>query len=345
MRTSRPWPNGRAWRCGDDSPDDFAGSLGLRPAGSSERTVSRFFQALEQAERDRAEREGTRTEPPPDRPHEPGEGIAPAPSRARGSFRETAETNGIDGHLVSLLAPAAFEAEQYRRLRHFIEMRKEADGTTAVAVSSAAVGDGKTVTAINLAGALAQRPSSRVLLVDADLRRPSIAKELGLRTTQGGSPPGLVDAIVEPSFTLDAVRHHCPEFNLDVVPAGGVPETPYELLQSPRFAALVAEARQRYDFVVVDTPPLVAVPDGRILEKLVDGILLVVSAHRTPRRLVEEAFSLVDPAKVLGLVFNRDDRPLSGYYRAYHNVEPANGRSRARWSRVLARARGNGVGR
>ena len=245
---------------------------------------------------------------------------------------------------MSLLAPATFEAEQYRGLRHLIEAHKAADGATVVAVSSPAVGDGKTVTAINLAGALAQRADARVLLVDADLRRPSVARELGLRTARGGPPPGLVDAIVEPRLTLDAVRCACPEFNLDVVPAGGVPETPYELLQSPRFAALLGEARRRYDVVVLDTPPLVAVPDGRVLEKLADVILLVVSAHRTPRRLVEEALSLTDPAKALGIVFNRDDRPLSGYYRGYHDGEPHNGHAPSRWGRVLRRARGNGAG-
>jgi capsular exopolysaccharide synthesis family protein len=245
---------------------------------------------------------------------------------------------------VSLLAPATFEAEQYRALRHLVEARKGVDGLTLVAVSSPAIGDGKTVTAINLAGALAQRADARVLLVDADLRRPSIARALGLRTPGGSPPRGLVDAIVEPGPGLAAVRLPCPEFNLDVVPAGGIPETPYELLQSPGFAALLAEARRSYDLVVLDTPPLVAVPDGRVLERLVDGVVLVVSAHRTPRRLVEEALSLVDPAKTLGIVFNRDDRPLSGYYRGYHYGEPANGRGRSRWGRALRRGRGNGAG-
>ena len=245
---------------------------------------------------------------------------------------------------MSLLAPATFEAEQYRGLRHLIEARKEADGTTVVAVSSPGVGDGKTVTSINLAGALAQRADARVLLIDADLRRPSVARELGLRAPQGGALPGLVDAILEPALALDAVRHACPEFNLDVVPAGGVPEAPYELLQSPRFAELLGEARRRYDLVVLDTPPLVAVPDGRLLAKLVDAILLVVSAHRTPRRLVEEALALTDPAKAVGLVFNRDDRPLGGYYRGYHDGEPRNGHAPSRWSRVLRRGRRNGAG-
>jgi capsular exopolysaccharide synthesis family protein len=314
--------------------------------------VSRFFQALEQAERDRAADETAAahadvSESRPSAPvAAPDQPVVP-PSHSRralaGTSREPMATGSVDGHLVSLLAPATFEAEQYRGLRHLIEARKQADGMSVVAVSSAAVGDGKTVTAINLAGALAQRAGARILLIDADLRRPSVARELGLRTARGGPPPGLVDAIVEPGLSLDDVRCPCPEFNLDVVPAGGVPETPYELLQSPRFAVLLGEARRRYDVVVLDTPPLVAVPDGRVLEKLVDGILLVVSAHQTPRRLVEEALSLTDPAKALGIVFNRDDRPLSGYYRGYHDGAPRNGHARSRWSRMLRRGPGPGA--
>jgi capsular exopolysaccharide synthesis family protein len=313
--------------------------------------LSRFFQALEQAERDRAAGPpASATAEPPGSDRAPEPRAAPAepaspPRPARGPLRasrEPAGTGDVDGRLVSLLAPATFEAEQYRGLRHLIEARKEADGTTVVAVSSPGVGDGKTVTSINLAGALAQRADARVLLIDADLRRPSVARELALRTPEGGDPPGLVDAILEPGLALDAVRQTCPDFNLDVVPAGGVPEAPYELLQSPRFAVLLGEARRRYDFVVLDTPPLVAVPDGRLLGKLVDAILLVVGAHRTPRRLLEEALALTDPTKAVGLVFNRDDRPLGGYYRGYHYAEPPNGHGRSRWSRVLRRARGKG---
>jgi capsular exopolysaccharide synthesis family protein len=246
-------------------------------------------------------------------------------------------TVDTDSHLVSLVASTGFEAEQYRALRHLMELNKEANGTTVLAVSSPAVGDGKTVTAINLAGALAQRTESRVLLVDADLRRPGVAPQLGLRAADGDALAGLVDAIVEPALSFEAVCYPCPEFNLDVVPVGRVPETPYELLQSARFAELLAEARRRYDFVVVDTPPIVAVPDGRALEKLVDGVLLVVGANRTPRRLLEEALALTDPSKTLGIVFNRDDRPLSGYYRGYYDGRPTNGHAATRWSRILRR--------
>src|SRR2546428_662774 len=95
------------------------------------------------------------------------------------------------------------------------------------------------------------------------------------------------------------------------------PEDPYEVVRSPRLAEVIGEARQRYDSVVVDTPPLVPVSDNRVLARCVDAFLVVVAAHSTPRRLVEEGLRLVDPAKLLGIVFNQDAR-MSSEYRGYY---------------------------
>jgi len=259
----------------------------------------------------------------------------------------------VEEHLVSLLFPATFEAEQYRALRHIVEHHRAASGLTVVAVTSPTVGDGKTTTAINLAGALAQAPGTRVLLIDADLRRPMLAEDLGFATPTHAERPGLVDALIDAKYRLDDIVEPRPEFNLTVVPAGLTPQAPYELLQSGRLAELLEEARRSYDYVILDTPPLVAVPDGRLISKAMDGFILVVRAHRTPRKLLEEALSLSDPQKLLGLVFNRDDRPLSGYYRGYHGYQrgyqvshllSASGNA-GRWSRLLRFGRRNGTGR
>src|SRR5207247_10425868 len=109
--------------------------------------------------------------------------------------------------------------------------------------------------------------------------------------------------------------------------------------------ACIAEAGRRPDgYVILTSPPLVAVPAIRVIMKVVDGVLLVVSAHQTPRRLLEEALGLVDPAKLLGLVFNQDDRPLSGYYRGYrgyrtYGAAPTNGHEASRWNRLARRGR------
>src|SRR3989475_8581693 len=161
----------------------------------------------------------------------------------------------------------------------------------AAAGSTPAVADGKTTTAINLAGALAQAPDARVLLVDADLRGAALATNLGLDERAG---PGLVDAILDSTLTFEAVVHVHPHLNLSVLAAGRVPSAPYEVLKSPRLGELLTEARRRYDYIVLDTPPLVSFPDCRVIGKWVDGVLIVVTAHRTPRKLFEEALNVTE---------------------------------------------------
>ncbi|MBI3029565.1 MAG: CpsD/CapB family tyrosine-protein kinase [Candidatus Rokubacteria bacterium] len=245
--------------------------------------------------------------------------------------------DGVDEHLVSLVSPRSFPAEQYRALRFIVEQMHRDGALRVVAVTSPTPGDGKTTTAINLAGALAQAPNLRVLLVEADLRRasPTLADRLGL----GSGGPGLVDAILNPASSLtDVVRLH-PRFALSVLPAGQCPVAYYEILKSPRLGALLDEGRQQYDYVIVDTPPAIVIPDCRVISEWIDGFLIVVGAHKTPLRLVEETLKMVDPAKMLGVVFNGDDSPLSvysgyGYGRYGYGRSHEDGRRRRwRWGR------------
>ncbi len=305
--------------------------------------MSRFFEALEQAERDRALRDQARplVIPTPKGDVTEPLGISGAARDNRSPRKHPplsepgalgdGSLDGIDGHLVSLLAPASFAAERYRALRHALEQLHSSRPLGVVAVSSAAVRDGKTTTAINLAGALAQAPGNRVLLLEADLRRPSVSRRLGF----GQEEPGLVDLLTQPRLSLDSLVRFFPLFNLAVLPAGRPSRTPYELLKAPRLESLFADARSQYDYVLVDTPPLLPTPDAHLVGKWVDGFLLVVAAHQTPRRFVTECLTTVDPARMLGLVFNGDDQVTSRYYA------PARGsgddgrarRLRRRWSR------------
>ena len=301
--------------------------------------MSKFFKALEQAERDRAFQQRGTSEPATTEPLAPEVGAA-EPVTLQPARADSADS--VDDHLVSLIAPGAFEAEQYRALRHIVEQLHKSRDLRILAVSSPGVGDGKSTTAINLAGALAQAPEARVLLVDADLRRPSVAKLLALGGWDG---PGLVNAILDPTLTLERVARPRPPFNLSVIPAGQVPASPYEILKSPRVGELLEEARRRYDYIVVDAPPLCPVQDCRVLAHWVDGFLLVVAAHHTPRRLVGEALNVVERGKILGLVFNGDDHPPSSFYGYYgyygggsHTAQASpNGRSRGRLNRAAER--------
>jgi capsular exopolysaccharide synthesis family protein len=253
------------------------------------------------------------------------------------------KAHGLDDHLVSLVSPASFPAEQYRVLRHIVEQMHRDRALQVVAVTSPTPGDGKTTTAINLAGALAQSPNLRVLLVEGDLRRPSLTltDRLGLGAT---GAPGLAAAILDPAASLDEVVRHHPRFALWVLPSGPCPVAYYEILASPRLGELLDEARQRYDYVIVDTPPAVAVPDCRVISRWIDGFLIVVAAHRTPLRLVEETLRLVGPERALGLVFNGDDSRLSAYYGygygPYGDDQPRQGDRGPRWRRG-GKSRGN----
>jgi len=251
--------------------------------------------------------------------------------------------DSVDDHLVSLVAPATFEAEQYRALRHVVEQLHKDHDLRVVAVSSPGVGDGKSTTAINLAGALSQARDARVLLVDADLRRPAVAGLLALGASDG---PGLVNAILDPTLSLEKVARPRPPFNLSVVEAGQTQQSPYEVLKSPRLGELLDEARRRYDYIVVDAPPLCTVQDCRVIAHWVDGFLLVVAAHHTPRRLVEEALNVVERGKVLGFIFNGDDNPPSGhsgyygyygYYAGSAGTKPASPNGHGRMSRAVTR--------
>jgi capsular exopolysaccharide synthesis family protein len=218
--------------------------------------------------------------------------------------------------VVSITHPDSFEAEQYRRLRHQIELAGNERQLRVIAVTSPDVGDGKTLTAVNLAAALSRGENGRVLIIDADLRRPSVAKLLGLSL----DGEGLVAALQAPGRPLaDFVRPVVDTSLSAIFPAQPCAET-YELLSSHRFAEIVAAARAHYDYVVVDTPPVIPVADSGLLRSVVDGYIVVVCAHVTPRTLLGEALNLLDPASVIGLVFNRDDRPLFGYYRSHYGA-------------------------
>jgi capsular exopolysaccharide synthesis family protein len=220
----------------------------------------------------------------------------------------------LDTHLVSLTAPASFAAEQYQGLRLTIERLARSRDMKVIAISSPAAGDGKTVTAINLAGALARGGDDRVLLIDADLRRPSVARQLALTDAR----TGLADALANGGTAVADVVKTLPKFNLDVIPAGTLRAGISQILRSPRLDAFIQEARQRYAYIVLDTPPLLPVFDSALLAKSVDGVLMVVSANQTPRKLLGEALNMLDASKVLGIVFNRDERPLFGYYNSYY---------------------------
>ena len=228
----------------------------------------------------------------------------------------------IDPRLVTLTAPDTFAAERYQGLRLKLEQLRAEKALRVIAVTSPGAGDGKTLTSINLAGVLARESDAKMLLIDADLRRSSVSAQLGiepgrsrrLRRTlhrlRQGKQQSLTELIRRPETC-----------GFDVLPAGSSSRSVQKLFRAERFTQILAEARERYDYVLLDTPPLVPVFDAAVLARQVDGVILVVAAAKTPRKLLGAALDLLDASKVVGLVFNDDTSPLFGYsnraYRPY----------------------------
>jgi len=231
--------------------------------------------------------------------------------------------------LVSLRAPASLEADQYRTLRQSIERMHRDSALQVVAITSATPGDGKTITTLNLAGALATSRNNRVIVIDADLHQPAIADYLGLPAS---FTSGLATMLQNEKQSLSQSVVRLESLNLSVLPAGDA-DQPFGMLASPRFDSIVAEARRSYDYVLIDTAPVVPLADCRLIERAVDGFILIIAAHKTPRKFLGEAvetLNLLEHSKVLGIVFNGDDRPLTPYYGYYYGAGQKRARARAR---------------
>lgn len=203
--------------------------------------------------------------------------------------------------IVSLDQPISEAAEAYRRLRTGVQFLGIDSPLTLVQVTSPVVGDGKSTTAANLAVAAA-RAGQRVLLIDADLRRPRLHEYFGVSATQGFTSVLLGEVtMAEVALRIGAAP------SLAFVPCGPIPPDPSELLASKRAAEVLESLRGSVDLVIIDTPPVLAVSDPLVVSRLVDGVLLVASAGCTDSRQVAKALGQLQQvdAPVLGTVLNR----------------------------------------
>ena len=210
--------------------------------------------------------------------------------------------------VVSLSQPNHPAAEQYRVLRYRLECLAKA-GIKALAFTSAQSGEGKTTTAVNAALALGKGGRNRVVLVDADLRRPGVASMLGLRANKG-----LTD-IVAGRASVDDCLWRFGADELYVLPAGAPPDDLSATLYDPRMGDLMATLKQRFDFVVVDTPPVLPLADVPTLSRDLDGAIMVVRANHTPKELVNAALDALYGVTVHGLVLNEVDPRVASMLR------------------------------
>ena len=274
---------------------------------------------------EKAEREG-RLRPWPVEAHEvrrdlPRESVSEAASqRADAAFeldsKNSATPVSLSPMLVAATAPESVAAEQFRLLRSRVEARAAAARTQLIVVTSARLGEGKTTTSANLALCLAQDPQQRVLLIEADLRRPKLAGLFGIP-----AEPGVVDVLTG-SATLDEALMPITGYHLVVLPAGAGERRLPEVLTSSVLRNLVDSLRPRFTRIIIDTPPL-AMADTQELARIADGILLVVHAGITPRPALETAFHTLQRDKILGFVLNGIEE-VSEHYNN-NTIEQYNG--------------------
>src|SRR6478672_9244105 len=162
--------------------------------------------------------------------------------------------------------------EQYRRLAATLHRHRELTGLKVLMVTSAAVGEGKTLTAANLALTLSESYKKKVLLIDADLRRPAVQKIFRL-----DDGPGLCEGLVGTGSRKMPVHRISPL--LSVVTAGRPNNDPISRLTSDRMRRMLEEAREAFDWIIIDTPPVALLPDANLLGAMVDGAILVIRAN------------------------------------------------------------------
>ena len=249
----------------------------------------------------------------------------------------TVRVSDADRHKLVVndaLDPALIE--QYRHLAAVLHHAQEKSGIRSVMVTSAVPNEGKTLTATNLALTLSQSYRRRVLLIDADLRRPRLREMFALPVSEG-----LVDVLANPG----PLPVHQVSPTLSVLTAGRIVADPMSMLVSPAMKQLLDEARDAFDWMVVDTPPIAILPDANLLSAMIDTALLVVSAQSTPYPMVQRAAQAIGAGRILGVVLNRAEHaavPVYDYrYQGYGPVRPDD-RS-GRWWRWLRKSNRNRV--
>jgi protein-tyrosine kinase len=204
--------------------------------------------------------------------------------------------------------------EQYRKLAAILHHAQTERGLKVIMTSSALPGEGKSLTAVNLALTLSDSYHRRVLLIDADLRRPTVQRIFGI-------PPisGLNEGLKASEDRPMALTPVCER--LFVLPAGRPEADPMSGLTSDRMRRLITQAAASFDWVIVDSPPVGLLPDASLLSAFVDGVLLVVRAGKAPFSLVKRTVDSITHERILGVVMNAidlaHDRNAGGYYEYY----------------------------
>ena len=215
-------------------------------------------------------------------------------------------------HLITKISPRSPISEQYRTVRTNLQFASADEEIQTLLLTSAGPSEGKSMTTANLGVVYAQQ-GKKVLLIDADLRKPTIHYTFRLDNLKGLSNVLVGDIPLQEAVVPSAVQ------DLDLISCGPIPPNPSELLGSKRMQRMIAEARELYDVIIFDTPPVLAVTDAQILSAFVDGSILVVRSKSTETESAQKAVESLKAvnAKILGTVLNDRDKKESNHYYYY----------------------------
>jgi len=269
--------------------------------------MSKIFQALEKAEKEREMELRKNLSLPPESGQEEIE------------TQEISLPSGIpEGviskqDLVSFFEPNSLAAEQFRKLRaHLLKLRIP-DPQKTIMVTSSTSGEGKSFVAANLAAGIANELHNQALLVDCDLRNPILSKWFGFPECKGLSD------YLQGNGPSSEIILKTEVDKLSLLPAGKIPDNPTELIGSKKMEALVRELKLKHEerYIIFDATPLLATTEPEVLAKWVDGIVLVVRAGVTPRETVQQAIKSLEKERIIGVVLNDLDFRSSGLHHRY----------------------------
>ena len=226
------------------------------------------------------------------------------------------ENSKIDAHVVSFHDSASPVAEQYKILRTNIQSLKFTKNCKSFAITSSIDSEGKTLTSVNLAISLAQEFNNKsVLLIDADMRKGKVAKYLGIK-----SYPGLAE-LLQGNTEAETVFVNPGIDNLTVIVSGKSPKHHSELLNTKKMEQLLAIFKTKFDYILIDTPPVMPLTDACILGPMVDGVIVVVQAGRTQRDMLKHVESRLTQArsKIVGYILSQVEEHLPRYLYKYAN--------------------------
>ena len=227
--------------------------------------------------------------------------------------KKTADS-AVDPRIVAFYDIHSPVSEQYRTLRTNIQGLNPAKPVKAITITSSIHGEGKTITAINLAISLARDSNNKkVILIDADLRRPKVGKYLGIN-----SDSGLADVISNGAQVSDSLFNIGVE-NLDVLPAGKYLHNPGELFGSTKMINLIGALKSKYDHIIFDTPPIIPVTDAGLIGAHTDGTIMVIKSAHTQRGMINHSETLLKQAqaKLLGYVLTNIQYHIPAYIYRY----------------------------